>query len=233
MSTLMKVKKILRRFGLDIVRHHSFWDDIAPTYGIRTILDIGANEGYFSAEMRRRFPTATIYAFEPLHDCFEELEKRMADDHAFKAWNVALGEEKRDTVINRSSSHPSSSLLPMAGLHKKLYPGSAEHTQETIQIERLDDMFRNEKLSSPTLVKIDVQGFEASVIRGGKEVLKKCDIVVVENSFVTLYEGQALFAEIHSLLSDLGFSYRGRSETHYDPSTKEPIYEDSIFIKAA
>ena len=231
MSLVMKIKGVLRKFGYDVVKYHSFWDDVASPRNIQTILDIGANEGAFSTEMRKRFPTAKIYAFEPLHDCFLELEKRMAGDIAFKAWNIALGEEKGEATINRSSSHPSSSLLPMAGLHKKLYPESAEHTKETIDIERLDGVLKNEVFTSPTLVKIDVQGFEAGVIRGGKEILNKCDIVVVENSFVTLYEGQALFGEIHDLLKELGFTYRGRSETHYDPTTKEPIYEDSIFIK--
>lgn len=227
----MRIKKILRRLGFDLVRYHSFWDDVAQPMGIRTILDIGANEGVFSIEMRKRFPDAFICAFEPLHDCFEELNRRMAGDERFMSFNAALGEEKGHTEINRSASHPSSSLLPMAGLHKVLYPHSAEHTKETIEMERLDDLMQGVSFESPALVKIDVQGFEASVIKGGRETLKRCDIIVVENSFVTLYEGQALFGEIHDLLKELGFSYRGRSETHYDPHTKEPIYEDSVFIK--
>jgi FkbM family methyltransferase len=231
MSVVMLIKKFLRKQGFDIVTYHSFWDDIAAPMGIRTIFDIGANEGYFSAHMRKCFPKAMIYAFEPLHDCFETLNQKMPSDTHFHSFNVALGEERRDAVINRSSSHPSSSLLPMAGLHKKLYPGSAEHSAETIQVERLDDIMNNVPFEAPALVKIDVQGFEASVIRGALKTLKGCKIVVVENSFVTLYEGQALFAEIHDLLHGLGYSYRGRSETHYDPATKEPIYEDSVFIK--
>lgn len=225
----MQIKKILRSFGFDIVRYHSFWDDIAPGLNIQTIIDIGANEGYFSVDMRQRFPNATIFAFEPLHDCFETLNKKMSGDSKFFSWNAALGEETGETVIHRSSSHPSSSLLPMAGLHKMLYPKSAYHTKETIQVKRLDDIPL--ELTGAVLVKIDVQGFEAQVIRGAAETLKKCSVVVVENSFVTLYEGQALFGEIHDLLQGLGFSYRGRSETHYDPATKEPIYEDSLFIK--
>lgn len=227
----MNIKKILRRFGVDLVKYHSFWEDLAPSLGINIILDIGANEGFFSADMRKRFPNAQIYAFEPLHDCFKTLNSKMAGDLKFKSLNVALGEAKGETVIHRSSSHPSSSLLPMSPLHKKLYPGSAEHTEEKIHIERLDDLMQNESLEKTTLVKIDVQGFEASVIRGAQETLKRSQVVIVENSFVTLYEGQALFAEIHNLLHELGFLYSGRLETHYDKKTKAPIYEDSIFIK--
>jgi FkbM family methyltransferase len=227
----MKIKKILRRFGFDIVRYHSFWDDIAMSRGIKTILDIGANDGSFARTMRARFPDAEIISFEPLHHSYAALLENMKGDAKFRAYNTALGEEAGETVIHRSASDPSSSLLPMAELHKKLYPKSAEHTDETIQVARLDEVLKNETLAAPMLVKIDVQGFEAGVIRGGTDVLRKADIVLVENSFVTLYEGQALFAEIHDLLHSLGFSYRGRSETHYDLQTKEPIYEDSVFIR--
>ena len=231
MSLIMTIKQFLRSRGYDVVKYHSFWDDVAAPRGIQTILDIGANEGVFVRSMRKRFPHARIISFEPLRDCYETLISVMAGDTNFEAHHTALGEHPGQTVIHRSASHPSSSLLPMDALHKELYPGSAEHQDETITVERLDTVLGNVDLKKPILVKIDVQGFEANVIRGGSAVLSKADIVLVENSFVTLYEGQALFGEIHDLLTKLGFSYRGRSETHYNTKTKEPLYEDSIFIR--
>lgn len=231
MSVVMHIKKVLRRFGYDVVRYHSFWDDVAAPRGIKTVLDIGANEGVFARAMRARFPEAEILSFEPLHDCYEKLTAAMAGDQKFRSWNVALGEQGGETTIHRSSSHPSSSLLKMTDLHKKLYPGSAGQAEEAIHIERLDDLMRDMTLEKPMLVKIDVQGFEASVIKGGAHTLENAEIILVENSFTTLYEGQALFGDIHDLLRGLGFSYRGRSETHYNQKTGEPIYEDSVFIK--
>lgn len=228
---LMKIKNILRRFGFDIVRYHSFWDDIAKPRHIKTILDIGANDGFFAKDMRARFPDAQIISFEPLRDVYAMLVERMKGDSKFQAFNVALGENSGAMTIHHSASHASSSLLPMGDLHKKIYPGTVEHIDEEIKIERLDDVLRDIHLETPMLFKIDVQGFEAGVIKGGSETLRKAEIILVENSFVTLYEGQLLFAGIHDLLRNLGFSYRGRGETHYDPSTKEPIYEDSVFIR--
>lgn len=227
---IMKIKNVLRRFGYDVVKYHSFWDDIAKPRGLKTILDIGANDGSFARTTRERFPDAQIISFEPLGSAYQTLTKRMVGDSKFQAHNIALGETAGESVIHRSASDPSSSLLPMAALHKKLYPKSAEYTDEIIRVERLDDTLQATTLEKPILVKIDVQGFEGSVIKGGPETLRQADIVLVENSFTTLYEGQPLFADIHTLLKDLGFSYRGRSETHYNPGTGEPIYEDSVFI---
>ncbi len=226
----MQIKNVLRRFGYDVVKYHSFWDDIAKPRGFKTILDIGANDGSFARTMRSRFPNAEIISFEPLHDTYDLLVQHMHNDKQFQAYNLALGETAGESVIHRSASDPSSSLLPMAALHKKLYPRSADYTDETIQVKRLDDVMKTTTLEKPILVKIDVQGFEGSVIKGGPETLRQADIILVENSFTTLYEGQPLFADIHTLLNELGFSYRGRSETHYNPTTGEPIYEDSVFI---
>ncbi len=229
----MQIKGLLRKRGYDLVRYRSFWDDVAKPLQPQTILDIGANDGAFAERMRKQFPNARIISFEPLKDAYEALNKRMEGDKNFVAYNIALGESAGQTVIHRSASNPSSSLLPMGALHKKLYPHTAEHTDETIEIKRLDDVLNPQTLQKPLVIKIDVQGFEAGVIRGGQKIIKTADIVLVENSFVTLYEGQALFGEIHELMQQLGFSYRGRSETHYNEKTREPIYEDSVFMKSS
>jgi FkbM family methyltransferase len=230
MSVVMRIKNVARRFGWDIIKYHSFWDDIAKPRGFKTILDIGASDGSSAKALRARFPKAQIYSFEPLEDSYKQLVASMAGDEKFSALQVALGETQGETVIHRSASMASSSLLPMASLHKKLYPHSAAHTEETIRIERLDDALKGIHLEKPLFIKIDVQGFERSVIKGGAEIIRTADVVLIENSFTTLYEGQALFGEIHDLLRQLEFVYRGRSETHYNATTKEPIYEDSVFI---
>ena len=53
---LMKVKKLLNKFGFDIKRYHPLYDTTIKPLGIKTIIDIGANVGMFSKEMRERFP---------------------------------------------------------------------------------------------------------------------------------------------------------------------------------
>ncbi|HYF13260.1 MAG TPA: FkbM family methyltransferase [Candidatus Paceibacterota bacterium] len=226
----MAIKQILRRFGIDIVRYRPFWKTMVPR-NIKTIIDIGASDGVFAKEMRARFPEASIYSFEPLHDAYERLQITMQGDKKFHAFNMALGLESGETIINRSSSTPSSSLLTMAELHKTLYPKSASHTKEKIQIEKLDTVLGNRDLEKPVLVKIDVQGFEDKVIQGGRNVIGNADIAIIETSFTTLYENQPLFGDIHDLMRILNFSYRGRYETHYSERTGEPIYEDSVYTK--
>ena len=42
--------------------------------GYRTILDIGANVGQFALPAWFAFPEAQIFSFEPLPDCFRQLQ---------------------------------------------------------------------------------------------------------------------------------------------------------------
>mgnify|MGYP003889745529 CR=1 FL=1 len=227
---LMQIKKILRSRGYDVVRYHSFYESVLAPMGIKAILDIGANTGEFSKEMRALFPDADIYAFEPLRDCFARIGENLAGDSKFRALNVALGETNGETTIQRSSFHPSSSLLKMSSLHKDLYPKSKDSTEEKIQVMRLDDAIKDMPIETPLFIKMDVQGFEDKVINGGPNTLNKASVLQIETSFVSLYEGQPLFDDIYQLVAKLGFTYAGETARHYDKSDKL-IYQDSIFIK--
>ena len=52
-----------------------------------------------------------------------------------------------------------------------------------------------------TVIKVDVQGFESKVLRGGTEVFSKADIVIVECSFINEYKDEPpTFGELTSVL---------------------------------
>ncbi len=228
---LMKIKRLLNRFGYDIKKHHPTLETTIRPLGISTIIDVGANIGHYAKGMRALFPDAAIYSFEPLESCYAKLQETMKGDKNFTAFNVALGDAKGETMIEHSSFHPSSSLLKMSDLHKKLYPKSKDSVKETIRIDRLDDALAAADLKKGIFVKMDVQGFEDKVIIGGKETLKKASAVLIESSFVSLYEKQPLFDDIYQLMRELGFSYYGDMARHYSKETGRLIYEDSLFIR--
>ncbi len=228
---IMAVKKLLRRFGYDVVRYHPLFEIILKKYDIRTVIDVGANTGQFALSIHRQLPHAMIYSFEPLHDAFLKLSDNLKEVQKAKIFNVGLGEKNETASILRSSFSPSSSLLPMTELHKQLYPKSEKTTPEIITIKRLDGMMNDLFIEGNLLVKLDVQGYEDKVLRGGKELISKATMLLIETSFIQLYENQPLFDDIYSIVRDLGFTYKGSRERHYSNETGELIYEDSIFTK--
>ena len=80
------------------------------------------------------------------------------------------------------------------------------------------------------LIKIDVQGFEDKVIAGGRNIIRRATILILETSFQPLYIGQPLFEDIYDSLKQ-DFRYMGslsQSQSQIDGSA---LYEDSIFVK--
>lgn len=45
---------------------------------IKTVIDIGANEGQFASIIRKLLPESTIYSFEPIPHCYEKLKKNFS-----------------------------------------------------------------------------------------------------------------------------------------------------------
>ena len=78
------------------------------------------------------------------------------------------------------------------------------HVVEEMAIETvaLDDLSEIERFDG---LKIDVQGAELDVLRGGEHKLRAATLVLCEVEFIELYEGQPLFADIDQFLRAQGF----------------------------
>jgi FkbM family methyltransferase len=196
---------------------------------IKTILDIGANEGQFVEEIYNIFPEAKIYSFEPLTEIYQSLKKKIEYKTRLHAYNIALGEQDGEKTFYMSSGSASSSVLKMGKLHKILFPDTATITEQVVTIKRLDNV-EGIHIQDNLMIKIDVQGAEDKVILGGIETFKKAKIIITEVSYATLYENQPLFKEIFSLLDKINFKYIGNIEQFYHPKNNAPLFSDAIFV---
>jgi FkbM family methyltransferase len=150
----------------------------------------------------------------------------------FKAFNFALGDGniiKAD--MHRNNFTPSSSLLEMADLHKQAFPFTAEESCETVEVRRLDDIMADISLIDNILIKIDVQGYEDKVIRGGEKLIGRAKVLIIEASFHKLYEGQPLFDEIYSSLREIGFRYIGNLTQLHHPVDGRVLQADLILTQ--
>ncbi len=199
-------------------------------YGVRTLLDIGANEGQFASMIRGVCPSARILSFEPLPACFCALEAVVKEIGNAACFNIGIGAENGIREMFMSSSTPSSSMLPMGRMHKEEWPDSSENKPVSVKVQRLDDVVDVSDLKKPIAVKIDVQGLEDKVISGAEETFRQAAIVVIETSFVPLYEGQPLFKDIYEQMTGLGFTYQGALDTSRNKEANLILQEDSVFI---
>jgi FkbM family methyltransferase len=198
---------------------------------IDSILDIGGNIGLFSKTMRQMLPDAQIYAFEPLPSCYAQMTRLMKGDAKYQGFNCGLGEKQEDLLIQQNSHAPSSSFLQLGDKHKEAFPFTAETRQIKVPVCRLDDLAKDLNLGKNLMIKVDVQGFEDKVLRGGLETFSKAKLLILELSYQELYKGQPLFDDIYQELMKLGFKFCGTMEQMPEPTTREFLDADCIFIK--
>ena len=172
----------------------------------RTILDVGASKGQFALFAEGRFPDAKVISFEPLPGPAATL--RSVTGNRVEVRTVALGSTPGSAEINVSGRDDSSSLLPIGERQVREFPGTAARSKATIEVSTLDSEVDGE-IVRPCLLKVDVQGLELEVLRGGRKVLARVDEALVECSFVELYEGQALADEVVAFMLDSGLRLAG------------------------
>lgn len=199
-------------------------------YKFGCVVDIGANRGQFALLSRELFPDAKIYSFEPLATPAHIFNKLFTSDGRVKLYNYAIGDRNADVTIHVSNQDDSSSLLPISSLQNKTYPGTYEVSQETIKEATLDTLLSEDDICSPSLLKIDVQGYERSTLAGCRKLLHKFDVIYIELSFVELYSGQALANEIVQLLQQQSFQLCGVNNISIDNDGKS-IQADFLFEK--
>jgi len=234
-------RRMLNRWGYDVRRlppatpggpARDMWTWLQATQTFRTVIDIGANDGAFAAFLARHFRPDTTYVFEPLPRCRADLEARAATIPNLKIIPLALSDQSGRKPLYENSYHPASSLLRVSPMSKVEFPQTAVETPTIVEVARLDDVLETQPLEPDIFIKIDVQGMEDAVIRGGQRVLGRAKCVLVEMSFVPMYEGQPLFEEVHRLLEGLGFRFAGMKNQIDSPKTGQPLFAHCFYLRS-
>lgn len=178
--------------------------DLAAGEGAKTIYDIGANVGTWTLLCKALAPNANIYAFEPMPkhiDGFHANTRALSDVRLFP---FALGSQAGSLNFYPTSFSDASSFLPLSTIGKKQWKIENE-APVTMNIVPLDDVVSRENLPTPDLIKLDVQGFELEVLRGGVQAIRDARWVLSEVSFQPYYERQVLFSELAAFLAEHGY----------------------------
>jgi FkbM family methyltransferase len=180
------------------------------------IVDIGANRGQFALAARHWASNAHVFSFEPLPEPSKKFLQVFNNDGLVMLHQAAIGLESGEATIHISQRDDSSSLLPIGAAQDRLFPGTAEESTEVIRVGPLEEFLSGNDIISPALLKLDVQGFELTALQGCESLLDKFAYVYVECSFLELYEGQALAADVIAWLREKGFILKGVYNLAYE-----------------
>ena len=181
-------------------------DKLQLASDFRTVIDVGANRGQFALYSLVRFPQARIYSLEPLVRPRQTMAALVQECNRLQVIPKAAGATTGTAQINVSHEDDSSSLLSIGKLQVERHPETAAVGVEEVEVTTLDTAMAGVDLDGPVLLKLDVQGFELEALKGASSLLQHVDTVLTEASFVSFYDGQVLFDELHAWLKQAGFA---------------------------
>ena len=173
---------------------------------VTNVIDVGANVGQFGLDIRRHGFEGQIVSYEPVKETFVSLSQTIKQHQPWKALQLGLGAAESERTINISGNAGlSSSILEMGSLHLENFPDSATVAKQNISISTIDKQLEVLGLRpQEIMLKIDVQGFEAEVLKGASQSLSKIPLCYLEVSITPLYEGEISFLPILIELSKFG-----------------------------
>ena len=172
---------------------------------IKTIYDIGANVGTWTLLAKALYPQAEVHAFEPLPLHHSVFAREAGSLDGVFLHKVALGESDGVASMRVTDFSDASSILPLTEAGRRQW-NISELAQEQVRMERLDGYRQKAQLPAPSLIKLDVQGFELNVLRGAERCLEESCAVLTEVSFREFYEAQCAFEDVVTFLAEHEFT---------------------------
>src|SRR5579872_3023851 len=126
--------------------------------------DVGANVGFIASYFsHQRFRLSQVHCFEPSPRPAKVLQSLFAGNPLVKVHAFGLGDREQKLALRFSGTDTS-----VGSLVRDSHAGQPLSVETTVQI-RVGDAVRQEmKLPPPDVIKVDVEGFEASVFNGLK-----------------------------------------------------------------
>ncbi|MES2535064.1 MAG: FkbM family methyltransferase [Pseudomonadota bacterium] len=219
------------------LRIHPF-DALPLNVNPKWIMDVGANEGHVADAALQTYAGSNIICFEPVKHTFDILKEKLAPyTGRTHLYNLALSEENMRGEINITSFHGANSILPQAMFHQVLNPHVREISKEEIQLIRLDDFASSLPATEIDILKIDVEGYELNVLKGGIDFISNnVDVIIIEISLMRdeSWENQGIF-DIFALLNKCGFRLINITDLYYSDRAGDEnmmlIQMDCVFRK--
>ncbi len=146
------------------------------------LFDVGANKGAFTKSIvetwkGRRY---LLYSFEPSRKTFEMLQNSIPKSAQVHLVNLGLGDKPGQ--VDLFSDKEGSGLA-------SVYPRDLSYHQinfsnhETIEVTTLDLYCEQNKIVSIDFLKLDVEGHELAVLKGGKKMFEQGKVKIVQFEF--------------------------------------------------
>lgn len=170
------------------------------------ILDAGAYNGEDAAKSAKLWPNGIVYAFEPVPQLFEQVQKNALEVPNMHCYQLALSDVtgKSKFYLSSGTSDMSSSLLKPKD-HLKYHPDV--FFTKTIEVDcmNLDEWAKQNNVDHIDFMWLDMQGSELMMLKAAPEILKTVKVIFTEVNLYEVYAGCPLYPEMKKWFESQGF----------------------------
>jgi len=179
-------------------------------------IDIGANVGIYSYYFAQKFDQT--FSFEPLEDITVELKAYSTINKRLKVHNCALSDYNGENWIftpklNNGFDYGLTSFTESSDQHKRT----------KVQVRTLDSF----SFTEVSLLKVDVEGWEYSVLMGAQLTIARCKPVI----FIEIEQrhlGERKIDEIFRLIESFGYRGLFFNKTRFETLNNFDLEENQL-----
>ncbi len=159
----------------EVFLYHAYFNHYTETP--KTIIDIGANVGYFTVYAANKFPQAKIFSFEPFPGSYEKLERHKRENNFANVTTI----NKAVSNINGTASLTLSSSV---GEHSLVIENKGPNSV-TVNCIKLEEAMSEFQIQQCDFMKIDCEGSEYNIFYSlPDETFAKIKNIAIETHFI-------------------------------------------------
>ncbi|MFA7235537.1 MAG: FkbM family methyltransferase [Phycisphaeraceae bacterium] len=190
---------------------------------VERAVDGGAAEGGWTASLKEVYPNAAILAVEPREDAQIHLQQLGRNLSKVVIAQTLLGAETGQVPFHVSKEQSSVLLSNESGHVGKV---------RDCPITTMDELVERLNFGYPDLIKLDLQGYELTALKGATRCMRHAQAVLLEVSFLPFYQGMPLLYDVVTFMHDQGYELYDVWGLWHRPLDGALAQGDVLFLKA-
>lgn len=187
----------------------------------KLVLDIGAYEGNWSFDFKKIFPSCNILMIEGQKNK-EQILKNLTKTHPGLTYKIALlGASEKEVKFN---------IYDTASSVWEENNDTGAIIESRVLTE-LDKLLFNTPFQLPDFIKIDTQGYELEILKGGENALAYASAVLLEVSMLDIYKNSPLVHDVLSFMAQRNFLLYDICTLMQRPLDGALYQSDFLFVK--
>ena len=195
------------------------------------IVDVGAYVGDWTRMTKRIFPQSRVLMIDA------QSSKRTALESVRSEYSGSV--ELEIALLSAQSGRRVEFVLLESG--STLFDERSDVARTTVHLETrtLDELLDTRGFRGASFLKLDVQGAELEVLKGGRRALADADVVLLETSLLSYNRDAPLLSDVVRFMDEHGFciyditSLTRRADLAIEDADDTLVQLDALFVKKA